>query len=180
MEVAPEMERQQSQAHPTLQHPLHQARQQMPQPAAGQGGGVLSALLQAPLTLMSCIGALLGWLLSLPGGVVSLIRSQGSHSALCAIGCIIIALQAALLLQQRQQLAQLQQHTAAESPFYLAAQGSSYQAVAAMRQEVASLQQGLRLVQAQGDSWRAQLDSVLATAADLAQRLQQQAAHAGR
>ena len=38
----------------------------------------------------------------------------------------------------------------------------------------------LRLVQAQGDSWRAQLESVLSTAADLAQRLQQQSARASR
>ena len=176
VEVAPELERQQSQAHPTLQHPPQQHNSR----PAGGAGGVVSTLLQAPLALVSGIGALLGWLLSLPGGVVSLIRSHGTHSALCAIGCVIIALQAALLQQQRQQLAQLQQHTAAESPWYLAAQGSSYQAVAAMRQEVASLQQALRLVQAQGDSWRAQLESVLSTAADLAQRLQQQSARASR
>ena len=176
LEVAPELEQQQSQAHPHLQHPPQQQAQQKSRPG---GGGARSALLQAPLALVSWIGALLGWLLSLPGWAVGLIRAHGAYSALCAIGCIVIALQAALLLQQRQQLAQLQQHVAAESPFYLAAQGSSYQAVAALRQEVASLQQALRLVQAQGDSWRAQLNSVLATTADLAQRLQQQAASAG-
>lgn len=117
------------------------------------------------------------------------------------MGCIIIALQTALLLQQRQQLAQLQSHQyqapavhevwlppAAGAPLNATAiagsgsvgggQAAHAAAVAAVSRDLAQVQAVVQLLREQSEGWRAQLDSMLSMTAALATRLQQQAAGA--
>lgn len=133
------------------------------------------AVTRAGLVLISPLLALLGWLLSLAEAVVKAASAHNGAWALCTIGCVIIALQAATLRKQRQQLAQHPFGSSAPLPDAHAAQ-----AVAALGREVASLSRTLQQLHSQGESWRAQLEVALATTADLAQRLQQQQAGASR
>lgn len=176
-------------------------QEQLPPPACGGSGGFaasakqpqqpqqqgLAALalhaLSAPLALLA---ALLGWVLGAAAAAARAARANGG----LALGLLIIALQAAMLLDQRQQLAALRQHLAlppldgaagaggagpAAWPGSAAQAAQAAQAAAALGREVAHLQRTLAQLAAAGDSWRGSLERALGQAADLAGRLQQHA-----
>lgn len=155
---------------------------------AGSGGGAkqpqrstsrVAAAAAAPFA------ALLRWLAGLAAALVGAARAHSGQFAVIAIGCIIIGLQLLLVLEQRQELAQLRA-LPLQQPSWQAGAGScadtgscgdvaqaAGQAAAALGREVASLQQALRQLQAASSSWQGQLEAATATAAKLAKSLQQ-------
>lgn len=136
--------------------------------------------------------ALLSWLLSLLLAAVRAARELSGPAAVCAIGCIILALQTAMLLQQRQQLSHLQAHPAAamlglsvhDLALMPALNGSvdsgraaQHAAVlAGLGRDMAALHQAVQQLRDQSEAWRLQLDGLAVAAARLAARLQQHAA----
>lgn len=141
-----------------------------------------------PVQLVSAVLApllaLLGWLLGGAAAVARAAYARSGQAVVVAIGVVIIALQATLLLEQRHQLAQLQQHTHAVGlpPVWhgSASQATqAAQAAATLGREVARLQETLQLLHAAGDSWREQLEGALGKAGELAARLQQHSAAVG-
>ena len=159
-----------------------------PGAALPQQGTPARATGPSPLrAIAAVVAALLGALLYVPR---SMCRAVGALSSgqlvVCAIGCGIMAMQAALFLQQRQQFEQLQAHHAAtqlahvqaapaggdasDSAQFVAAQGA---AVAALSTRLASLQQAVETLQAHSQGWQAQVDALAQAAAALAAHLQQ-------
>lgn len=129
----------------------------------------------------------MSWLLSLLLGAVRAVRALSGPAAVCAMGCIILALQTAMLLQQRQQLAHLHTHPA---PFTAALPGLNDSAadgraaqhaalIAGLGRDLAALHRAVQQLRDQSEAWRLQLDSLAAAAAGLAARLQQHAGAAG-
>lgn len=133
----------------------------------------------------------MSWVLCLLVYAVRAARALSGPTAVCAIGCTILALQAAMLLQQRQQLAHLQAHPAATHglPVHYAAaapglmdiaggeRAAQHAAlVAGLGRDLAALHRAVQQLQDQSEGWRLQLDRLAAAAAALAARLQQHAA----
>lgn len=136
-------------------------RKQQQQRQAAQAHGVLAALL--------------GWLLRAAATAVQAARANSG----LALGVLIISLQTALLLSQRQQLAALHHLAAPPLDAWPGSVAHSTHAAAALSREAAHLQRTLQQLAAAGDSWRGQLERALAQAADVAARMQQLASAAG-
>lgn len=173
--TAKQAAQQQQQQHPHLQQ--HSKR-----PARARSRAVHAARVVASPGL-----ALMSWLLSLLLGAVRAVRALSGPAAVCAMGCIILALQTAMLLQQRQQLAHLHTHPA---PFTAALPGLNDSAadgraaqhaalIAGLGRDLAALHRAVQQLRDQSEAWRLQLDSLAAAAAGLAARLQQHAGAAG-
>ncbi|KAL4443672.1 hypothetical protein ABPG75_011409 [Micractinium tetrahymenae] len=170
----------QQQQHPHLQ-------QQSQRPARAR-----SRVLRAAQAVASPPVALLSWLLGLALAAVRAARALSGPAAVCAVGCVILALQAAMLLQQRQQLAHLQARPAAAMQGLVAQEAASLPGLndsgdsghaaqhaalmAGLGRDLAALHRAVQQLRDQSDGWRLQLDSLAAAAAGLAARLQQHAA----
>ncbi|KAL4447234.1 hypothetical protein ABPG77_007267 [Micractinium sp. CCAP 211/92] len=179
---------------PIARQASHQLQQQHPhlKQHSQRPAGAHSRAVQAARLIASPGIALLSWLLSLLLAAVRAARELSGPAAVCAIGCIILALQTAMLLQQRQQLSHLQAHPAAamlglsvhDLATMPALNGSVDSGRAAQHaavlgglgRDMAALHQAVQQLRDQSEAWRLQLDGLAVAAARLAARLQQHAA----
>lgn len=150
--------------------------EQKRQLAAVQEGPPHPAMQRLALTALAALTAALAWLAGRAAAAARAAWSHPGHLVLCCIGCVIVAMQVALLLEHRQQ----HQHAplpdaAAAVPVAVGGVEAAAQAAAALRREVANLQRTLQQLHTQGEAWQDQLQSALAAAAELTQRLPQHA-----
>lgn len=151
----------------------HTLEEQKRQLAAIREGPPRSAVQRVAQAVLAAVAAALAWLAGRAAAAARAAWSHPGHLALCSIGCVIMALQVALLLEHRRHAPV--PHAGAGTAAGISGPEAAAQAAAALRREVANLQQTLQQLQMQGEAWQGQLQSALASAAELAQRLPRQA-----
>lgn len=149
--------------------------EQKRQLAAVQEGPPRPAMQRLALAALAALTAALVWLAGQAAAAARAAASHPGHLVLCCIGCMIVAMQVALLLEHRQQHQYAPLPDAAAVPVAVGGVEAAAQAAAALRREVANLQRTLQQLHTQGEAWQDQLQSALAAAAELTQRLPQHA-----